>query len=97
MHYGRATLYGGIYLLVLGSVLRCMPARRSELARFQLGPSQPPLTFQPCLQLAKVAPLFCEVASLMALQALRKAFCVTGFIIDARSFAPALRESPDSV
>jgi hypothetical protein len=78
-----------MHLLVLGSVLRCMPACRSELARFQLGPSQSPLTFQPCLQLAKVAPLFCEVASLMALQALRKAFCVTGLLINSRF--PALR------
>jgi len=86
-----------MHLLVLGSVLRCMPACRSELARFQLGPPQSPLTFQPCLQRAKVAPLLCEVASLVVLQALRKASCITGLLINASSFAPALRQSPDSV
>jgi hypothetical protein len=88
---------GCVHLLVIVSALRCMPARRSELARFQLGPPQSPLTFQPCLQLAKVAPLFCEVASLMVLQALRKAFSVTGLLINACSFAPALRDGPDGV
>jgi hypothetical protein len=82
---------------VIVSVLRCMPAGRSELARFQPCPPRSPLAFQPCLQLAKVAPLFCEVESLMVLQTLRKAFCITGVLINARSFAPALRQSPDSV
>ena len=33
----------------------------------------------------------------MVLQTLRKAFCITGLLINARSFAPALRQSPDSV
>jgi hypothetical protein len=77
------------------SALRCVPACRSELARFQLSPPQSPLTFQPCLQLAKVAPVFCEVASLMALQALRKVFCVSGFLINA--CAPTLRQGPYGV
>jgi len=86
-------LSGCMHLLVLGSVLRSMPACGSELARFRLSPSQSPLTFQSCLQLAKVAPLFCEVASLMVLQALGKAFCVTGPLIGACSLAPALRQS----
>jgi hypothetical protein len=86
-----------MHLLVLVSVLGCMPARRSELARFQLGPPQSSLTFQPCLQLAKVAPVLCEVASLMVLEALRKTFCITGLLIDARSFAAALHESPYGV
>jgi hypothetical protein len=90
-------LLGCMRLLVLGSVLRRMPAGRSELAGFNPGLPQAALTFQPLLHLAELTPLFCEMASLMALQALRKAFrvlcipagvCVLGF---------ALRVSPDGV
>jgi hypothetical protein len=88
-------LSGCMHLLVLVSALRCTPACRSELARFQLCPPQSPLMFQPRLMLAKVAPFLGEVASLMVLQALRKAFCVTGLLINARFLA--LRRRPDGV
>jgi hypothetical protein len=83
--------------LVLGNVLRCMPARRSELVGFHLGLPQAPLTFQPQLHLAEFKPFFCEVASLMVLQAFRKAFCVTRIPVDASFSAPTLGKSPDEV
>ena len=83
--------------LVLGCVLRCMPARRSELAGFHLGLPQAPLTFQPQLHLAEFKPFFCEVASLMVLQAFRKAFCVTRTPVDASFPALTLGKSPDGV
>ena len=84
-------------LLVLGSMLRGTPARRGELAGFHPGLPQSPLTFQPQLHLAEFTPLFCEVPSLMALQALSKAFCVTRVPFDACFLALSLWESPDGV
>ena len=72
-------------LLVPGSVLRCVPACRCELAGFYLSLPQLPLTFQPELQFTELPPLFCEVASLMVLQALRKALCVSGLLADPSS------------
>jgi hypothetical protein len=79
------------------NALRGTPACRSKLAGFQFSLPQAPLMFQPYLMLAKVAPLFCEVASLMVLQALRKALCVTGLLIKVFPLAPALRQSPNRV
>ena len=84
-------------LLAPGSVLRRMPARRSELAGFNLGLPQAALTFQPLLRLAELAPLFCEMASLMALQALRKVLCVPCIAADVCILGFALRVSPDGV
>jgi len=74
-----------------------MPARRSELAGFHPGLPQAPLTFQPQLRLTEFTPLFCEVASLMVLQTLRKVFCVTRVPVDASFLAFTLRKSPDGV
>ena len=84
-------------LLVLGSVLRRMPARRSELAGFNLSLPQAALIFQPLLHLAELTPLFCEMASLMAFQALREAFCVPCIPADVCVLGFALRVSPDRV
>jgi hypothetical protein len=94
VNYG---LSGCMRLFVLGSVLRRMPARRGELAGFNLSLPQAALTFQPLLHLAELTPLFCEMASLMALQALRKAFCVPCIPADVCVLGFALRVSPDGV
>jgi len=77
-------------------VLRRTPARRSELAGFNPGLPQAALTFQPLLRLAELTPLFCEMASLMALQAFRKVFCVPCIPADVR-VGFALHVSPDGV
>ena len=84
-------------LLALGSVLRRMPARRRELAGFNPSLPQAALTLQPLLHLAELTPLFCEMASLMAFQALRKAFCVPCIPADVGVLDFALRVSPDGV
>ena len=84
-------------LLAPGSVLRRTPARRRELAGFNLGLPQAALTFQPLLRLAELTPLFCEMASLMALHALRKVFCVPCIPADVCILGLALRVSPDGV
>ena len=78
-------------------MLRCMPAGRSELAGFDPGLPQAPLAVQPQLHFTKFMPLFREVASLMALQALRKAFCVTRVFVDGCFLVLTLRVRPDGV
>jgi hypothetical protein len=86
-----------VRLLAPGSVLRRTPARRGELAGFNLGLSQATLTFQPLLRLAELTPLFCEMESLMALHALRKVFRVPCIPADVCVLGFALRVSPDGV
>ena len=74
-----------------------MSARRGELAGFNPGLPQAALTFQPLLRLAELPPLFCEMTSLMALQALRKVFCVPCIPANVCVLDFALRVSPDRV
>jgi len=77
-----ATLMSGpgcMRLPVLGSAPGGMAARRGELTGLHPGLPQAALAFQPRLQRAEFPLLFCEVASLMALQALGEALCIAVF------------------
>ena len=93
-----ATLMSGpgcMRLPVLGSAPGGVAARRGELTGLHPGLPQAALAFQPRLQRAEFPLLFCEMASLMALQALGEALCIAVFTGGGCLVAFTVRERPD--